>query len=425
VSPAASLNTPTKEAAPKSPFLRKNKTHQSGPALFVELDVPLITSTASERKARRFFDAQRHASAVKTKIIVDYFTAWANIMKIKTRSGKIGYFDFFAGPGVYDDGTESTPLQIMHKILADDRLRAVTLTLFEDKDPDAARSLSTAIAGIEGIDSLKYAPQISNGESVRKQIENFFKSRAVIPTFMFLDPYGYVGLTRELMQAILKDWGCEIAFYFNFNRINAAIWNSKVRSHMNALVGSERVEDVRSKLANSSDETTREALLLECMRSALYEIGAKHVLQFRFRKPNGQIDHHLIFVTKNPDPAQKVMKSIMARTSTRIDQEGVSSFEFRPRDLGPTLTLVDETPMQKLIRELPVVFRGQRVTVAQVYAAHNESTPFTIKNYQDALRTLAYDLQAVAVERGEFMPLTKNNLAHRHMSENYVITFPA
>jgi hypothetical protein len=85
--------------------LRKNKTHQSGPALFVELDVPLITSTASERKARRFFDAQRHASAVKTKIIVDYFTAWANIMKIKTRSGKIGYFDFFAGPGVYYDGT--------------------------------------------------------------------------------------------------------------------------------------------------------------------------------------------------------------------------------------------------------------------------------------------------------------------------------
>jgi hypothetical protein len=31
-----------------------------------------------------------------------------------------------------------------------------------------------------------------------------------------LDPFGYVGLTRELMQAILKDWGCEIAFYFNY-----------------------------------------------------------------------------------------------------------------------------------------------------------------------------------------------------------------
>lgn len=405
--------------------MRKRKADPSSPALFSGFETPVPTEKRSEPKARSFFDAQRTASAVKSKIVVDYFTAWANIMKTKTRSGKIGYFDFFSGPGVYDDGTESTPLQIMRKVLADERLRKITLTLFEDKDPEAAQSLSKALAGLESIDSLAFTPKISHGESARKQIEDFFKTRALIPTFMFLDPFGYAGLTRELMQAILKDWGGELAFYFNFNRINAAMRNSKVRSHMDALFGAERVESVRADLTASVDEDARERILLGGMRHALYDIGSKYVLQYRFRKLTGAIDHHIVFATKNLDPAQKIMKGIMARASSAVDPDGVASFEFNPRDTGAMLPLGDETPMKRLTREIVSAFRGQRLTVAEIYAEHNESTPFTIQNYQHALRILAYDLRAVAVERGEFMPLTDNNVARRHMSESYEITFPA
>jgi len=399
--------------------LRKRKADPNSPALFSDFEMP-----AAIEPARNFFGVQRTASAVKSKIIVDYFTAWANVMKSTTRSGKIAYFDLYSGPGLYENGTESTPLQIMRTILADERLRKIMLTLFEDKDPDAAQSLSKALAGLDGIASLTYAPQISHGESVRKQIEDIFKTRSVIPTFMFLDPFGYAGLTRDLMQAILKDWGCEIAFYFNFNRINAAVRNPKVRAHMDALFGADRVDTARSELAVRPHEDVRERILLGGMRDALYDIGAKHVLQYRFRKPTGAIDHHIVFATKNLDPAQKIMKSIMARASAAIDQDGVASFEFSPADEGTMLPLGGETPMQCLTRELLLAFRGQRLTVAAIYAAHNESTPYTIKNYQDALRILAYDMRAVKVERGEFMPLADNSIARRHMSENYVITFP-
>lgn len=404
--------------------MRKRKADPGSPTLFAGFEKQVTTEKESAPKGRRFFDSQRSASAVKSKIVVDYFTAWANVMKNKTRTGKIGYFDFFSGPGVYDDGTESTPLQIVRTILADERLRKITLTLFEDKDPDAAQSLSKALADLDGIDTLTYPPKISHGEAVRRQIEDVFKNRALIPTFMFLDPFGYAGLTRDLMQAILKDWGCEVAFYFNFNRINAAVRNSKVRSHMDSLFGAERVGLARRELAGSSDEETREGILLGGMRAALYDIGAKHVLQYRFRKPTGAIDHHIVFATKNLDPAQKIMKGIMARASSVIDQDGVASFEFNPRSEGSMLPLGGDTPMRHLTSELLSVFRGRRLTVADIYAAHNEPTPFTIKNYQDALRILAYDMQIVKVGRGEFMPLGHNNVAQRHMSEKYVITFP-
>lgn len=411
------------EQAIGRPYLRRRKADPNSPALFSDFETPAALEPHSEPQARGFFNAQRTASAVKSKIVVDYFTAWARVMKTKTRSGKIGYFDFFAGPGIYADGTESTPLQIARTVLADEQLRKITLMLFEDKDPDAAQSLSKALAGLDGVDSLAYAPKISHGESARKQIEDLFKTRSLIPTFMFLDPFGYAGLTRDLMQAILKDWGCEIAFYFNFNRINAAVRNSKVRSHMNALFGAERVEAARTELTRSADEEARERILLGGMRDALYDIGAKHVLQYRFRKPTGAVDHHIMFATKNLDPAQKIMKGIMARASSDVDQDGVASFEFNPGEGGLKLPLSGETPMQRLTKELPSAFRGQRLTVASIYAAHNESTPFTIKNYQDALRILAYDMRVVSVERGEFMPLADNNISRRHMSESYVITF--
>lgn len=405
--------------------MRRRKADPSSPALFADLKKPAAFEPRSEPQPRGFFNAQRTASAVKSKIVVDYFTAWASVMKTKTRTGKIGYFDFFAGPGAYGDGTESTPLQIARSVLADEQLRKITLMLFEDKDPDAAQSLSKALAGLHGVNSLAHAPRISHGEAARRQIEDFFKTRTLIPTFMFLDPFGYAGLTRDLMQVILKDWGCEIAFYFNFNRINAAVRNSKVRSHMDALFGAERVDSARAALTASTDEAAREQILLGGMRNALYDIGAKHVLQYRFRKPTGAIDHHIVFATKNLDPAQKIMKSIMARASSIVDQDGIASFEFSPGVTGAMLPLGGETPMQRLTKQLPSEFRGQRLTVAEIYAAHNESTPFTVKNYQDALRILAYDMHVVRVERGEFMPLAKNNIVRRHMSESYVITFPA
>lgn len=404
--------------------MRRAKADANSPALF-ELEAPVVAvASNAQPRAAGFFGAQRDASAVKTKIVVDYFAAWSNIMRTKSRVEKIGYLDFFSGPGTYEDGTESTPLQIARKVISDARLCKITMMLFEDKDPEAAQSLSKALAQLEGIDKLNFAPKISHGESARKQIEEYFQSRAIVPTFMFLDPFGYAGLTRDLMQAILKDWGCDIAFYFNLNRINAAVRNSKVRSHMDDLFGNERVESTKRALAARPDEATRERILLDGMRDALYEIGAKHVLRYRFRRDTGGIDHHLVFATKNLDPAQKIMKSIMAGASTIRDSDGVASFEFDPSPPSATLPLADETPTQRLARELLQAFRGKKLTVAEVYGAHNEGTPFTIGNYQQALRILAYDLGAVTVERGEFMPLTPNNVAKRHMSEKYMISFP-
>ena len=53
----------------------------------------------------------------------------------------------------------------------------------------------------------------------------------------FFDPWGYKGLTLNLIREAITPFGCDCVFFFNFKRINAAIANEQFRKHIDALFG--------------------------------------------------------------------------------------------------------------------------------------------------------------------------------------------
>jgi hypothetical protein len=57
-----------------------------------------------------FFEVQLLSSKIKSAIVAGYFFKWANVMKgmAERGEGKLGYLDFFSGPGKYEDGSDST-----------------------------------------------------------------------------------------------------------------------------------------------------------------------------------------------------------------------------------------------------------------------------------------------------------------------------
>ena len=61
---------------------------------------------------------------------------------------------------------------------------------------------------------------------------------------MFVDPWGYKGLSLRLINSVLKDWACECIFFFNYNRINMGLGNDAVKEHMDALFGEERAAEL-------------------------------------------------------------------------------------------------------------------------------------------------------------------------------------
>ncbi len=369
-----------------------------------------------------FFDEQKEQSLVKSTIVSKYFDVWANVIistqkRYPQHSQKIAYIDLFAGPGRYKDGTQSTPLKILPNAIDKKDLRERLVAIFNDKDEKNSKEIERTISKIPGIEKLKYKPQVYNQE-VGEEIVKMFESMNLIPTLFFVDPWGYKGLSLRLVNSVLKDWGCDAIFFFNYNRINMGINNVAVKDHMNALFGEERIKKLSNKLEGKASDQ-RELLVVEELCQALKEYGAEYVLPFRFKNDKGKrTSHHLIFVSKS-FRGYEIMKDIMARESTSNEQ-GVPSFEYNPSDFLPKQTLLFQLsrPLDDLKEDLLKSFRCQALAMHDIYERHNIDTPYIKRNYKDVLRTLFEEgtIEAIS-EKGK--PLRRGTFGDRIM-----VTFP-
>jgi len=175
--------------------------------------------------AETFFDEQSEQSLIKAEIISKYFWAWAKVIigtqkRHPNRSeGRIAYIDLFAGPGRYHDGAKTTPVMVLETALKEPDFRERLVTQFNDKNENNTRSLETALSELPGIETMNHAPVIETGE-VGEDVVRRFEEMSHVPTFFFVDPFGYKGLSLRLVNSVLKDWGCDCVFFINYNRIN-------------------------------------------------------------------------------------------------------------------------------------------------------------------------------------------------------------
>lgn len=330
-----------------------------------------------------FFDERTELSEVKSEIVSKYFTAWSRVMKSKSQ--RLGYIDLFSGPGRYKDGSESTPIQIIKKILSDDELCNKFITLFNDANPKYVEQLKRELESIPNIDKLRYKPIVINYK-IDYSFEGFFEEMHSIPKLAFVDPWGYKGLSLRLVNALIKDWGCDCIFFFNYVRVNAAINNKKFQNHINELFG----EDKANYLRNNVNELTaieRENFIINELASIVSNNGNFYVLPFRFVKPGERTSHYLIFVSKH-FKGYEIMKEIMKRASSEQD-DGVASFSYIPSYDKQLAILFGYTrPLDSLGEELLTRYAGRTLTMEEIYLDHNVGTPFVSSNYKEALRRL-------------------------------------
>ncbi len=340
-----------------------------------------------------FYEKSKEASKVKARIVVKYFWAWAKVVipHAKKRNINIGYVDFFAGPGIYADGSKSTPILILEEAIENKDIRDMLVSVFNDIDSKHAQSLKDAIGSIKDIDKLKNIPHILNLE-VDEEVTQILGNINTIPTLFFVDPWGYKGLSLELISSAFRNWGCDCIFFFNYNRIYMSINNPYVEKHIDALFGKKRASELRNLLLDDVDSLEKELSVIETISQALKEKGGKYVLPFRFKfDSRRRLSHHLIFVSKNVRGYQ-IMKDIMAKESTDSVQ-GVPSFEYDPMDHQPQqLPLFGApSPLDDLAEILLTDFAGKIMTMHQIYDQHTVDTPYIEKNYKEALIELEND----------------------------------
>jgi three-Cys-motif partner protein len=357
---------------------------------------PVIAATQANRiewllSMSSFFDQSSDQSQVKAAIVANYFWAWAKVIisvAKKSRDPRIAYIDLFAGPGRYTDGTMSTPLRILESAIADPDMRDMLVTVFNDRNSDHSNSLQTAIASIDGIDSLRHKPQVYS-YVVGDEIVNQFEQIPLVPTLFFVDPWGYKGLSLRLINSVLKDWGCDCIFFFNYNRINMGLPNKAVDEHVDCLFGKERADKLRASLQGLIPEE-RETAIVEELAVALQELGGKYVLPFCFLNNQGtRTSHYLIFVSKHVR-GYEIMKDIMAKQSSKADQQ-VPSFSYCHADRKYRLLFELTRPLDDLEQMLVDKFAGQTLTMKQIFDSHHIGRPYLLKNYKAALLAMEND----------------------------------
>lgn len=376
----------------------------------------MISNKGEEMAINNFFDEYEDQSIVKSEIVEKYFDAWAGIITSTqdrhSTDCRIGYFDLFAGPGRYKDGAMSTPLKVLTKAINNDVYANRLVTLFNDKDEINVRSLENAIKELPNIEKLKYKPEIWNQE-VGDKIAAEFERVAKIPTLAFIDPWGYKGLSLRLVNAFLKDWGCDCIFFFNYNRINAGLSNPCVKEHMAALFGEEKAEKLKAVLEPLSP-TEREATIINELALSLKEYGHRFVLPFCFKNETGKrTTHHLIFVTKH-FRGYETMKDIMARASS-TDEQGVPSFTYSPPDSRRQGFLFElNRPLDELEEMLLSEYAGQTLSTRKIYEMHSIDRRYILKNYKEVLAKM---------ERTGIIK-TKGRKTNRGFPDYIEVTFP-
>jgi three-Cys-motif partner protein len=366
---------------------------------------------------KQFYHAQSPASKAKIAIVTKYFAAWAKILG--PYSVRMAYQDLYCGPGRYEKtGEASTPVLIVEQVISDPKLRDKVETYFNDEDPKHTAALKRNLEALPDYETLKFKPVITT-MTVDRGFEEQLRHISRVPTFSFVDPFGYKGITLRLLQRILEGFGCDLVLFFRYNRIRAAITNNNVEHHIVALFGEKRFEELKRKLAGKTT-AEREAIILDTFGQALKEMGFKYVHPFTFKQVDrNRTSHHLIFVSKNAK-AYEVMKDITGKESSSHD-EGVPSFGYAPPVSAEVTPLLFEfaRPLEQLGTILMDEYAEQTVSFEDLFEEHNVGRRYLRKNYKEVLKQMEAE-GSIKTERASGKPKRKKNT----FPDDLIVTFP-
>jgi three-Cys-motif partner protein len=259
---------------------------------FLYIDIDMMPSMD------RFYDEQTEASQLKAEIVSKYFAAWANVIASQ-QTDRIGYLDLFCGPGRYEDGNPSTPLLVLEKAINhfNPKVCQKLVLTFNDSDPAKIAQLESEIDNFPDIHKLYFKPKTSTvriGDRMVRAFENIVK----MPTLSFIDPWGYKGLSLSLVRNLVKHWGCDSIFFFNYRRINPGIENPALQRPISLLFTEEVLNELRMKVMQKEPEE-REKLIVSKVCDVFEDWGMGYVLPFPFKNKTGtRTAHYLIFVSK-------------------------------------------------------------------------------------------------------------------------------
>jgi three-Cys-motif partner protein len=298
------------------------------------------------------------------------------------RFPEILYVDGFAGPGEYSGGEDGSPIIALDTALAyRPPLRAKVHFLFVEKDADRADHLRKQVA-LRPLPS-NFNVNVEGGTTFEEAFDTrhpeFVRNGRLIPTFAFIDPFGWTGAPFNLVKRILAQRSCEVFINFMYEEINRFIGHPDQVANFDSFFGT----DSWKACIGESDSRLRNRCLHDLyLRQLNAGANARYVRSFEMSNARDVTDYYLFYAT-NELLGLKKMKEAM----WRVDESG----EFRFSDVTDPnqLVLFEKAPnVPALKNHIVTACSARDISVGEIEMFVLVGTAFRESHYKGILKTL-------------------------------------
>lgn len=329
------------------------------------------------------WELEPHTRA-KHEILRRYLQAWMVILS-QGRFPEILYIDGFAGPGEYAGGETGSPIIALDTALGyNPSLTAKVYFLFVEKEDDRADHLrkQVALRTLPANFRVVIEGGVTFEAAFEKRYSEFVRNGRLIPTFAFIDPFGWTGAPFSLVRKILAQRSCEVFVNFMYEEINRFIGHPDQVANFDSFFGT----DTWKRCVGETDPLRRNRCLHDLYLQQLHTTArAAYVRSFEMSNARDVTDYYLFYAT-NELLGLKKMKEAMWKT----DESG--EFRFSDATDPNQLVLFEKAPnLPALQARVLAAFSGKEVSVADIEKFVLVETAFRETHYKGILKALEKD----------------------------------
>lgn len=296
-------------------------------------------------------------------------------------NGRVLYIDGFAGPGIYANGEPGSPIIALDAALEQiDHIRGEMYLLFIEADHDRFEHLRDQLATRAIPPKLKVEPLHGRFDETLTSVlaPLALSGQQLIPTFAFIDPFGFAHTPLSVIAGIMRNPRCEVLITFMYEEVNRFLSHQNHPATFDTLFGIDRWRGCLQQ----ATPAMRERCIRDLYQAQLTAAGIRHVRAFKMRNRDNRTDYFLFFGTNSMTGLLKMKESMW-----RVDQGG--QFEFSDAtNPDQTLLFTAEPEFAQLRRQLLDGLRGKTLAVEQIEEFVLTETAYTASHYKRILKEL-------------------------------------
>lgn len=314
----------------------------------------------------------------KHEILRRYLGAWFGIMG--PLNPNILFIDGFCGPGRYIGGEVGSPIIALQTAISHNnnyRIKNATF-VFIDADNDRIKYLNNEISKLTIPKNFQILVLDNEFEETISNLLNDIEMRQgkLIPSFVFIDPFGFKGAPYKLVERLLKNPKNEIFINIMADSINRFLEHPdiEIRNHIVELFGTDEVLEI----VNSGGDRVK-----KCRDLYRFQLAkcAKFIRYFEMRDESYRMIYYLFFATNNRLGHIKMKEALWC-----VDcQSGISFSDATDPD---QLVLISTDPSDEICKILNERFHNQRIEMLQILRFIEDDTPFISRHLRKSLKSL-------------------------------------